>query len=178
MAVKIIGYDQLQARFAAISGPVMTTQLMKQLGTAANREQALLEAPHRKTGITGASIRLGAITPTTVVTQVGGAGAFLEFGTRPHEISPRTKKALAFASQGITTERFGVGAILNFTLSGRLSAKSMKKYGNAAYVVVKSVHHPGTKPDPFMVPGAQAAIQKSGANLIGAEIVNRWDGAA
>lgn len=176
MPVTIRGYAQLQARFAAISGPVATTQLMKQLGAAAIREQKLLERPHRKTGITGASIRLGPVTASSVVTEVGGAGTYLEFGTRPHEITPNAKKALAFASQGLVNERFGTQANI-FRLSGALRVGAMRKFGNAAFVVVKSVHHPGTKASPFMVPGAQAAIQKSGAT-VGAEIVKRWDAAA
>lgn len=165
MAVTITGYDALRARFAAISGPVATVELMKQLGGAAVREQAKLEAPHRKTGITGASIRLGAVTASSVVTQVGGAGSFLEFGTRPHEITPKAAKALAWAS-GPAGGQFR-----------RLSGATRKGVGAANMTFAKRVHHPGTTASPFMVPGAQTAIAKSGAS-IGAEIVKRWDEAA
>jgi hypothetical protein len=156
MPVTIIGYTQLQARFAAISGPVATVELMRQLGGAAIREQALLEAPHRKTGITGASIRLGTVTASSALTEVGGAGEFLEFGTRPHTITPKVAKVLAWGGPR--------------TLSGRL------RKGGQATNFATIVHHPGTKPSPFMVPGAKAAIAKSGAS-IGTAIVQRWDAA-
>ena len=157
MPVTITGYSQLQARFAAISGPVATVELMKTLGVAAIREQKLLEAPHRKTGITGASIRLGAVTASSVVTEVGGAGPFLEFGTKPHLITPKVARVLAWGGPR--------------RLSGALR-KGARATNFAMYV-----HHPGTKPSPFMVPGAKAAISKSGAT-IGTAIVNRWNGAA
>lgn len=157
MPVTITGYSQLQARFAAISGPVATVELMKQLGVAAIREQKLLEAPHRKTGITGASIQLGAVTASSALTRVGGAGEYLEFGTRPHIITPKVAKVLAWGGPR--------------RLSGAL------RKGAKATNFAMLVHHPGTKPYPFMVPGAQAAISKSGAS-IGTAIVQRWNGAA
>lgn len=157
MTVTITGYSQLQARFAAISGPIATTQLMKQLGTAAVREQKLLEARHRKTGVTGASIRVGTTTPSSVITEVGGAGVFLEFGTRPHIITPKVAKVLAWGGPR------------------RLSGALVK--GGQATNFATVVHHPGTRPSPFMVPGAEAAIAKSGAS-IGSAIVQRWDAAA
>jgi hypothetical protein len=164
MTVTVIGYSQLQARFAAISGPVATVGLMKALGVAAVREQKLLEAKHRKTGITGASIRLGTVTASSVVTEVGGAGAFLEFGTRPHEITPKAAKALAWAS-GPAGGPFR-----------RLSGAPRKGTSSSNMTFAKRVHHPGTSPSPFMVPGAEAAISKSGAS-IGTAIVQRWDAA-
>ena len=96
---------------------------------------------------------------------------YLEFGTRPHDIKPNAKKALFFASQKITTERFGAGATLNFNLSGSLSAGSIRKFGNAAFVLTKLVHHPGTHPAPFMLPGAVAAVQQAGLD----PIVDAWN---
>lgn len=78
-----------------------------------------------------------------------GTGIYGPTG-KPYVIRPRTKKALAFPSQRITTARFGSRAKLGFRLSGKLSARSQRRYGNAAYVVVKKVVNPGQKGVPFM----------------------------
>lgn len=159
----LVGYDQLRARFAAISGPMATSELMTQLGTAAVGEQKLLEAPHRKTGITGASIHVGAVSASSVETIVGGAGRYLELGTPPHEITPKARKALAWA-QGEAGGAFR-----------RLSGATRVGVGRANIVFARRVHHPGTAPAPFMVPGAEAAVQKAG--LLD-RIVERWNRAA
>ena len=55
----------------------------------------------------------------------------VEFGTPPHTIRPKTKKALAFT----------------LTLSN----------GQVKRVIVKSVQHPGTPPQPFFRTGFTAA---------------------
>jgi hypothetical protein len=60
--------------------------------------------------------------------------AHVEFGTAPHEIKPKSKKALAFVSGG-------------------------------QKVVVKSVQHPGTRPNPFMRNGMRLAIPKIKSTL-------------
>jgi hypothetical protein len=73
-----------------------------------------------------------------------------------------------------TTERFGARAQLKFNLTGSLSAGSVRKYGNAAFVLTKLVHHPGTHPAPFMVPGAKKAAEKAGVDAV----VTAWNDAA
>jgi len=60
------------------------------------------------------------------------------------------------------TERFGVGAILKLTKGGNMTAGSMRKFGNAALIVVRGVHHPGTRAQPFLRPGAEKAITSAG----------------
>ena len=59
-----------------------------------------------------------------------GYGKYVEFGTLPHTIEPKNKKAL----------KFEVGRIER--LSGRKKGKDM--------VIVKKVKHPGTRPQPFI----------------------------
>lgn len=165
----IEGMRPLQARLRAVGD---TRGQARQLGLL-----AVAEAKHRvahKTGTTRRTIRLARVTEDTATVTVGGAGAYLEFDTRPHDIRPRNKKALFFPSQKVTRERFGGGAKLNFTPGGRLTSGSVRKFGNAAFVLTKLVHHPGTKAQPFLIPGARAAISKLG---IGA-IVDRWNKAA
>ncbi len=151
------GYTQLQARLHAIQG----AQLSKLLGLATVREAKLLV--HRKTGTTGRSIRMTSVTPTSVTVQAGGAAPFLEYGTRPHEITPKVASVLRFAAKGV-----GV------TLAGRVRSGEVRRLGSGAYTFAKRVHHPGTRPYPFLVPGAKRAIGTVGVDAI----VSLWNTAA
>ena len=145
------GYEELQTRFRALSSG--SSSFMRLLGLAAVREQKLLV--RRKTGTTGRSIRLGPVTATTAVTQVGFAGAFLEFGTRAHEITPRARKAL----------RWAASSSRGFRLSG-----APRKNSVVTWAFAKRVHHPGTRPQPFMLPGARKAVGMT-TDLV----VERWN---
>ncbi len=151
MPIQLLGVTALQRRLAAISGPNALPQIMRLIGTAAVREQKLLV--HRKTGNTGRSIHLVSATAQKAVTEAGGAAAYLEFGTKPHTITPRAAKALRFAASA------GGARLSGSPRSG------------AAVVFAKVVHHPGTKPYPFMVPGAVAAVQQAGVD----PIIELWD---
>lgn len=158
----IEGYPQLRARFAAISGGVATEALMRTLGIAAVREQKLLV--RRKTGNTARTIHLERVTKDSALTVASAKNArWLEEGTRPHEITPKAKKALAWAASP----------------SGRrLSGRPRTATRGGAFggmIVRRRVHHPGTKAYPFMVPGARKALE--GAGLAQA-VVERWNGAA
>ena len=167
------GYESLRRRIAAISGPALGVDIMKTLAEKTIREAKLLEAPHRKTGNLGRTIHAGEITATSARVAASAKYArFLEEGTRPHEITPNAKKALMFSSQGIINSRFGVQKTSSFRLSGSLKSGAMRRFGNAAFVVVKSVHHPGTKPYPFLKPGAEKAIEGAG---LADRIVARWN---
>lgn len=173
MAETIIGYTQLRARIAAISGPNLGPALMKTLGMATVCEAKLLVP--RKTGNLARSIHVANATPTSVdVIAATSYARYVERGTGPHEITPNAKKALAFASQGIVNERFGPQPSI-FRLSGSIRVGALRKFGNAAFIVVKKVHHPGTRAHPFLMPGAQAAAAKSGLRD---RIVAAWNDAA
>jgi len=152
MAETIVGLSALERRIAAVSNP---KGVMKLLGQATVREAKLLV--HRKTGNLGRSIRIGAQTERSV-TVIAGANyaSFVEYGTRPHEITPRAAKALRFAVGG------------NRRLSG--SPRS-----GAPVVFARRVHHPGTKPYPFLVPAAKRAISSSGLRDV---IIDDWNMAA
>lgn len=147
------GYAQLQARLHAIGGRG-NGALMRQLGLQAVREQKLLV--RRKTGQTGRTIHIAAVTPTSVTTVAGGAAVYLEHGTRPHEITPRAARALRFAASPAGRRLSGAPRV------------------GAAVVFAKRVHHPGSKPYPFMIPGAKLAIRKTGVGTI----VDTWNKAA
>jgi len=148
--VTIRGIPELQTRLERIKPD---RDFMRNLGLSAIREQKLLVP--RKTGNLGRSIGLGSISPTAVQTVAGAAYAvFVEFGTKAHTIVPRTKKAL----------RFALGA------NARLSGAPRK---GAPVVFAKRVRHPGTRPKPFMVPGAQAAVAGAGFKDT---IIKLWNG--
>jgi len=68
-----------------------------------------------------------------IVTVNKAYGSAVEFGTKPHDITPKRKKALAFKP--------GAG---------------FKFWDESGRVVVKRVRHPGTKAQPFLVPALEA----------------------
>lgn len=156
------GYPELKRRFAAISGGQATEAMMRMLGMAAVREQKLLV--RRKTGNLGRSIHLKSVTTDTALTVASAHYApYVEEGTRPHDITPKAKKALAWAATG-------AGA----RLSGRpRSATRRGAFGGM--IVRRRVHHPGTRAHPFMVPGAKKAMAGAG---LAQGIVQRWNDAA
>ena len=141
MSVQLLGETALMRRLAALRGPNVMGQTLKLIAIASNREQKLLV--HRKTGTTARTIGYRMVGTNTVQTYAAGAAVF-SLGTRAHTITPKAKMALRFAaSPG--------GARL--TGSPRVGA---------AVVFAKVVHHPGTKPWPFMLPGAVAGVQQAG----------------
>lgn len=145
------GVPQLKARLEAITPQ---PDLMRNLGLTAIAEQKRLVP--RRTGNLGRSIGIGSVTDTVVETvATANYAAFVEFGTKAHEIVPRTKKALRFALGGAAT------------LAGRPRA-------GASVIFAKRVKHPGTKAKPFMRPGAKRAIDKLGVDAI----VEAWNDAA
>lgn len=151
MAEVIIGLTALDARLTALAH-IASREQMGQLGASAIREEKLLV--HRKTGFTARTISLNDVTATGFSTTAAGAAPFLEFGTRPHIIRPVKAKALRWAAAG--------GA----TLSGRPKS-------GAAVHFARVVHHPGTRPYPFMVPGITKALSK-----LGDLVISAWNSAA
>lgn len=154
----IEGYRPLQARLTAIGN---THGLLTQLGlrTVAGAKNTVA----KKTGTTARTIRLASVSQTTARVEVGGAGAFLERGTRPHEIRPRNGSFLRFPAKGVST-----------TLGGMVRSGTARKFGSAAYIFARVVHHPGTKAQPFLLVSAQKAIAEVGVG----SVVERWNAAA
>ena len=153
MAEVVVGLSALQRRIAAVSRP---QGVMKLLGLATVREAKLLV--HRKTGNLGRSIHVSSVSESqaTVVASVRYAG-FVEHGTRAHEITPKAAKALRWAASP----------------AGRRLSGSPRV--GAAVVFATRVHHPGTKPYPFLVPGAKRAVGQSGLKDV---VVKDWNDAA
>lgn len=144
------GYSQLQARLHAITSP----RLMNRLGLEVVREGKLLV--HRKTGNTGRTIHISATTATSVTISAGGAAVYLERGTRAHVITPKAAMALRWAAS-----------------SGGSRLTGSPRVG-AAVIFAKVVHHPGTKPYPFLMPAARSVVAKFGLG----PIVDQWNSAA
>ena len=139
--IQFKGLPELRRRVDAIGelGP-----FMRDLALDAVSEQKR-RAPVR-TGNLRRSIHLGRVTARSAETIAGANyAAYVEFGTRAHEIRPRTKRVLRWKQGG-------------------------------SYRYARRVNHPGTRAQPFMIPGAEAAI--SGANGLKERIVRNWNNAA
>ena len=150
MPLVIVGLTQLDARLTAVGTMGGRTEMGK-LAMSSVREEKLLV--HRKTGFTARSISALSVTDNGFSTIAHGAAPYLEFGTGPHIIKPKNAKALRWASGG------------GSTLAGRPRS-------GAAVQFAKIVHHPGTRPYPFMVPGVEAALKG-----LGQLVVQLWNNA-
>lgn len=163
MSVVIHGEAQLQARLMALQR--VGKPIMGIVGQRAVREQKLLVP--RKTGNLRRTIHLASATAREARTEASASyAAAVEFGTRPHVIRAKNGKALRFAN--------GRGGA-QVTLAGRVRSSSVRKLGSGAYVFRSAVHHPGTRAQPFMVPGARKAIDAAGLRDI---VVKAWNEAA
>lgn len=152
MTISIIGIPQLQRRLKAIDAVAGRPLLRKiQIDATANAKRAV----PRKTGHLGRTIGPGGLTDSyTIVKATANYAAYVELGTRPHIIRPKNKKVLAWGA------------------NRRLSGATRK---GSAMIFARVVHHPGTKPQPFLVPGAVAAVKSN----VGADVIVRaWNKAA
>jgi len=152
------GADKLRARLKAIG---QTQVLLRDIQGHGVREAKIL-VPHRTRNLSR-TIRPGRVTADYAEIVAGGQrdvgyAAFVERGTRPHIIRPRTKKALAWGGPR--------------TLGGRLRVKNGVTASATNFATV--VHHPGTRAKPYLVPGFQKAVKDAGMTTI----VRLWDGAA
>lgn len=151
--VSVQGFAELQRRFAAVSNPAMFQAALADLATTAVREANILVP--RKTGNLGRSIRVGRITRSSVIVEAtAGYAAFVELGTRAHIIRPKNAKVLAWGGPR--------------RLSGSL--RSGAKPTHFATIV----HHPGSRPHPYLLPGAERAYAGVGPQAI----VRAWNAAA
>lgn len=145
------GYEALQRRFDAIKDH---RQLMGHVAGLVKAE-ASVRAPV-KTGNLRRSIRIGRVTDNFAEIVVDAKyAAMVERGTRPHIIVPRNRKVLAWGGSR--------------RLSGSL------RTGAKATTFARRVNHPGTRAKPFLLPGAQAAIQKAG---LVQSVIKGWNEAA
>lgn len=168
MSAEIKGIPQLRARLDAIKPNI---NLMKKLALSAVREQKLLVP--RKTSTLSRTIHIGAVTPTHAETIASANyAAYVEQGTG--KFGPKRKKYEIKPREG-RIGRHGRPAALKFAAAGttpRLSG-TPRKGGRVKFA--RRVMHPGSRAQPFMVPGAKNAVAKSGLKTI---IVTAWNKAA
>ncbi len=117
----------------------------------------------RKTGNLGRSIRPGFLSARdALVVADANYAAYVELGTKPHIIRPKNKKALRFPASGTSV-----------TLGGRARTGEVRAGG--AFTFAGEVHHPGTRPQPFLVPGAKKAAEGNGLKDI---VIKLWNDGA
>lgn len=111
----------------------------------------------RRSSFLGRSIQPGSMGNDFAIVQATAPyAAYVELGTKPHVIRPRTK------------------GMLSWTEGKRLSGRNRTGKGAGRRFFAKVVHHPGTKAQPFLVPAARWALQKVGIS----KIIERWNRAA
>jgi hypothetical protein len=146
------GLPQLNRRLKAIG---MTSGILKSIQLQAVREAKTLVP--RKTGYLGRSIGPGSLTRSFAIVHANaGYAAYVELGTKPHIIRPRNKRVLSWPAAG------------SARLSGRVRSGGSR-------VFARRVNHPGTKAQPFLVPGARKALAGAGFRNI---ITRQWNEAA
>lgn len=160
MGVEFRGLPQLRARMKAIGdGRPILRRL--QIDTTANAKRL---APH-KTRTLSRSIAPGFLTGREAWVHARAPyAAYVEKGTRPHVIRPKRARSLRFPASGVAT-----------TLGGRVTTGASRSLGRGAYVFAREVHHPGTKPKPFLLPGAKKAAEGAGLRDL---VIDLWNEAA
>lgn len=134
----VIGQAALERRLAAIASAATPTAVLRNLALL-TVTYAKAAVP-RRTGNLGRSILVASVSASAATVAARASYApDVEFGTRPHVITPRAKAALRFAAS---------------PAGARLSGTPRK---GAAVVFAARVNHPGTKPHPFLMPAAQKA---------------------
>ena len=156
--VRIRGADNLQARIDALRAGREHRKMMGLLALAATDEAKALVP--KKTGNLYRTIRTGNITDKSAQIKAGGDGtvgyaAHVEFGTKPHTILPVRAKALAWGGAR--------------RLSGNLKSGARPEFFAAR------VEHPGTSPQPYLVPGAKRALERGGLRDA---VIKTWNEAA
>lgn len=149
--MSLVGQGELIRRLNAAKGgrPLLRTIQLRAVAEAKKRVK-------RKTGHTARTIAPGGLSDHTAIVSASGAAVYLEFDTKPHTIRPRKKKALAWAASPGGRR-----------LSGRARSGAKLRFARV-------VRHPGTKKQPFLLPGAVAAVESVGIE----SIVNAWNSAA
>lgn len=151
------GEDALDARLVALSD---RQRLLTTIGLLAVAGAKMLVP--RRTGNLARTIRVDEVTDDTVRVVAGGVARIgyarmVEYGTRAHDIVARPGHYLRWAPNP---------ADRRLTGSPRVGAKVIFR---------KRVHHPGTKPHPYLIPGAQKAISDVGLT---SELIKTWNEAA
>jgi hypothetical protein len=151
---KLVGGEGLHRRLLAIKD---RRGLLKELQIRTVEEANRLVP--RQTGHLGRSIVPGPVFGDSAWVHANtNYAAYVEFGTKPHVIKPVRARFLAWPKNASDRR-----------LSGRARTRKGKPVG--PIIVARLVNHPGTKPQPFLVPGAKAAVGSVGRDFI----IDRWN---
>lgn len=160
MSVTVAGASALKHRLAALGSDKPDRIILGQFGLLA--VQRAKELVPKRTGNLARTIRVGSIDlhaqRVTIVaggTRSIGYAAYVEFGTRPHDIVPVRRRALAWGGDR--------------RLSGSLRTGARPTH------FARRVHHPGTKARSFLGDGARVALSEVG---LSDAIVRIWNEAA
>ena len=167
---ELVGYPQLMARFRAIEGTGMGTQIMKRAGELARGQMVLgMQAVGaRKTGMTGRSVHVEGVTSTSASVYASQVALWIDQGTglygpKHQRIVPVTKRALSWMG----------GPASAFRLTG--AVRKGKAGAGARRITVRSTA--GMKARPYLRRAVLLAAQQVGREL-GAEVVATWNDAA
>ena len=139
------GADGLQRRLKAIESPKIGEGMMRKLALHTVREAKILVP--RKTSNLGRSIHISRVSATEAVVEAGANyAAYVEFGTGPHIIRPKKGRFLRWPTNA----------------SDRRLTGSPRKTVKGGFTFARIVHHPGTKAQPYLLPGAKIAVKKAG----------------
>lgn len=198
---RVLDDRELQRRFRPLLDGTATTLILGRFGNLAVQYAKANAHRFRKTGTLERSIRVIDINERAQTVTIGAGGtnlvrnavtggqiqagyaAHVEFGTRPHIIRPRRKKVLFFPSQkALDTNRArlsGTGLVpggqLRRRKTGALTNPTVARFGTLAYQYAKVVRHPGTKAQPYLIPGAQEALRRIS---LSEQVVRAWNDAA
>jgi len=149
----------LRRRMDAIAGPAAGKAIMGrvQLRTIAAMKRRI----PRKTSSTSRALHPGPVTPDSARILGTINAIWLDQGTRPHTIRPKSKKALAWAATQAGRR-----------LSGRARVSTRRgEHGGLRFA--KVVHHPGTKAQPYISESVREAFAKSSIADVTVELWNR-----
>lgn len=155
MSFTLKGGNELKRRLNAIGEAPRSLLRDVGLHTVAEAKRIV----PRRTGNLARTIRVGALTDSYVEVKAGGTrnvgyAGVVEFGSRAHVIVPRNASVLAWGGAR--------------TLGGRL------RKGSRATNFARRVRHPGTKAQPYLIPGFEKALRLVGLSAL----VERWNKAA
>lgn len=165
MAVTVTGTEDLLRRLKAIGEP---RPILRVLQLQAVREAKKIVP--RKTGDLGRSIVKGSLTDRSAIVEARASyAAYVELGTKPHVILPKNGRVLAWPATAAGRR-----------LSGRANARALRgapKVGKTTgtFSYARSVKHPGTRAQPYLLSGARKALERGGFAKI---IETKWNEAA
>lgn len=199
---RIAGDRDLMRKFAALRSGQASEIILGRFGTLAVQYARQNAHRFRKTGNLENSIRVLDVDVKRQTVRVGAGGtrmianavtggtinsgyaAHVEFGTRPHLIKPRRKKVLFFPSQHALnanraqlrgTPGFVPSGSVRRRLTGNATNATTARFGTLAYQYAMVVKHPGTKPQPYLIPGAREALRQVG---LADAVVKTWNDAS